>query len=83
MTGLKINLDKKQVDKIVLATIEGLEKKIRSLEAKLRSRDSKLANMDKYMDLTKESRAIIRSLANDLFESLEDAKFIEVERYDD
>lgn len=69
------------LDENAVATIKDLTKKIRNLEQKLERRDKRIADLEGGMDLSKECRKKVRQLAINLADSLEEANWIDVNRY--
>ena len=78
---MKIELTSDQLDEIAKKKIEALEKEVRSLNAKLANRDRKIVLMQDGMDISKDVRESIRDAALVLQELLEDAEWIEYDRY--
>ena len=79
--SVKIELDKSQLDEVVQATISSLEKQVRSLETKVLRRDEKIRKLEGGMDLTKEVRETIRSMADNLVLELDAAGWSKVDLY--
>jgi len=65
---LKVNLTKEQLTAINDAAITALQKEVAALERKLATRDKKIASLQKGMNISKEIRSDIRSLAEQLVE---------------
>ena len=65
----------------VPAQIEALEKENKSLKRKLDNRDKKIRDLRQGMDLTKERRDRIRTLAVDLVDELQDSEWGDFDRY--
>jgi sugar-specific transcriptional regulator TrmB len=70
-TTVSIDISSLDLDKLANDRIMELEKQVRSLERKLKTREQKITDLQSGMDVTKEKRAEIRDLANQLVDSLE------------
>jgi len=76
-----IEVDPSTLDEALASQVEILEKKVKSLERRLAGRDKKIKNMQDGLDISKPRRDRIRIIANDLFTELEDAGWVEIDRY--
>jgi predicted nucleic acid-binding Zn-ribbon protein len=70
---VKIELDKSQIDAVTQAEITALRKEVASLERKLKTKENQLTALRDGMDVSKERRAKLRGIANDLMLELENA----------
>lgn len=77
---MKIELNENQLDEVTKETIKSLEKRVKSLETKLRNRDRTIQDLRKGIDISKERRATIQQLAQNLVAELQNAGWTD---YDD
>lgn len=78
---MKIELDKNQIDEVTKSTIASLEKEVKTLRAKIGRREKELAHLKNGMDVTKERRIRIKSLAESLSSELEEAGWVDLPDY--
>ncbi len=78
---MKIELSSSQIDEVTKKTIAALEKQVKALERKLYQRDKSISQLKDKNKFSKEMRDIVLMDAASLVEALEDAGWIDYDRY--
>ena len=81
MACMKIQLSNDQIDDVVRKKIAALEKEVRSLKCKLSNRDEVISEMKRVAKFSKVMRERVLDASLELMDSLEDAKWVEYDRY--